>query len=132
MAFPRLLTVLLAAYISVAGCSDPAAPTVESVAGSYTATSFQAEGTDVLAAGGSLALVLTSTGQMTGQFLLPASVGGPLDSDMAGTYELDGNRILIEQEADTFVRDAEWRWDDGVLTGSYGTGPKAVTIRMMR
>lgn len=132
MAFPRLLTVLLAACISAAGCSDPAAPTVESVAGSYTAASFQAEGTDVLAAGGSLTLVLTPTGQLTGQFLLPASVGGPLDADMAGTYELDGNRILIEQEADTFVRDAEWRWDDGVLTGSYGTGANAVTIRMMR
>lgn len=132
MAFPKPLAVVSAVCISVAACSDPVAPTVDSVAGSYTAASFQAEGTNILAAGGSLTLVLTPVGQVSGQFSLPASVGGPLEADMAGTYELDGSRIVIEQEADTFVRDAAWSWVDGALTGSYGSGPNAVTVRMVR
>lgn len=132
MAFPKLLAVVSVLCTSVAACSDPVAPTMDSVAGSYTATSFQAEGENILAAGGSLTLVLTTTGQVSGQFSLPASVGGPLDADMAGTYELDGRDIDLDQEADTFVRDADWSWNDGVLTGSYGTGPDAVTVRMTR
>lgn len=115
-----------------AGCSETVAPTLDSVAGSYSATSFQADGADVLAAGGSLTLELTSSGAVTGDMFVPASVGGPFDADMAGTYEIVGSNIIFDQDADTFVRDAEWMWSDGTLTGSFGSAPDEVLVRMER
>jgi len=126
----RLLPLLTAGALLPA-CSDAVAPTLENVPGSYTATSFVAEGTDILAAGGSLTLVLSGAGSVSGNLFVPASVGGPLDADMAGTYEIVGSRIVIDQDADTFVRDATWSWSDGVLTGSFG-GSAGVTVRMER
>lgn len=131
----RLLCSFLLAGIMVlaaTACSDPVAPTPDLVAGSYMATSFQAEGNDVLAAGGSLTLVLTASGGVTGNLFVPASVGGPLNADMAGTYEITGSNITFDQAADTFVRDATWSWSNGVLTGSFGPTASGVTVQMER
>lgn len=112
--------------------SDPVAPTLESIAGAYAATSFVAEGNDILTAGGSLSLVLAADGTVTGTFFIPASVGGPFEADMVGTYSLSGSTLTFQQAADTFVRDAEWTWSSGVLEGAFGTGDSAVAVRLER
>ena len=128
----RLVLSLLIVFSSASCGSDPVAPTMETIAGAYEATSFVAEGADILAAGGSLSLVLDANGTVSGSFFVPASVGGPLQADMAGTYSISGTSVAFTQEADTFVRDASWIWMNGVLEGSFGTGPGAVSVSLER
>ncbi|MDT8341176.1 MAG: hypothetical protein RQ751_06660 [Longimicrobiales bacterium] len=106
------LVLLLAASCGDDGVTEVR---IEDVAGSYAATQFSAEGNDVLAAGGSLTLTLGTNGTVSGLLRVPEGVGGPFEADMAGTYTLAGDRITFSQQADTFVRDAEWRWSGGVL-----------------
>lgn len=112
--------LLLAA---LAGCgSNALAPTLENIAGTYEATSFVGGGNDVLAAGGSLTLILGTDFSVAGTLFVPASVGGPFTADMTGTFTLSGNTLTISQSADSFVRDADWTWDDGTLEGTFGDG----------
>ena len=119
--------------VATASCgSDPVAPSMEAIAGDYDATSFTADGMNILAAGGSLTLSLGSGGTVAGSMFIPAQVGGPLQTDMAGTYTLSGNALTIDQAADTFVRDAEWTWSDGVLDGSWSGGASSVSVRLVR
>ena len=122
----------LAVAMIVSCQSDPVAPTLELLAGSYSATAFEAEGVDILAAGGSLVLILSDDGTVGGELSLTAQAGGPIQADMAGTYALIGNRLTFDQVADTFVRDADWTWADGVLDGTFGSGASTVSVRLER
>ncbi len=132
----RLFTILPLAILlgTGIGCSDPVAPTPESVAGTYSAVSFRVQGSNVLSAGGSLTLSLTTAGAVSGRLFVPESVGGPLDANMTGTYEIVDRRLVFDQEADTFVRDAEWTWEDGVLAGVFVSASSGaeVVVRMER
>ena len=60
----KTLALAFALVLTGASGSDPIAPTMESIAGDYTATSFVGDGIDVLAAGGSLTLSLGTDGQL--------------------------------------------------------------------
>lgn len=132
----RWLAAPLALAAALAACgSDPVAPTPQSIAGVYQADSFVAAGADVLAAGGSLQLVFSEDGTVGGLLVIPEEVGGPLDVDMAGTYTLSGDRMSIQQDADTFIRDADWRWiEDDVVRGSWESadGEVRVTVTLRR
>jgi len=77
-------------------------------------------------------MTLTSSGAVTGSLSIPASVGGPLEADMAGTYVIEGSSITFDQDADTFVRDADWTWSNGVLTGSFGPASGGISVRLER
>jgi hypothetical protein len=131
MTLRRTVILSLSLIVGASACSDsdPTGPTVSAVAGTYQATSFIAAGEDVVAAGGSLTLNMGADGSVGGTLFIPESVGGPLNADMAGTWMLIGDSISISQMADTFVRDSDWRWDDGVLEGSFET---TVSVRMDR
>jgi len=107
-------------------------PTIQNIAGSYSATSFTGGGYDVLALGGNLQLTLGVDGSLAGELNVPASAGGPLLADMAGTYTINGNRLTFEQQADTFVRDATWTWTNAVLNGYWAGGGETATVRLER
>jgi hypothetical protein len=124
--------LLLAALVAVSSCTDPAGVTVREVIGTYQATSFVADGNDVLAAGGSLTLTFEGTGLMTGSLIVPASVGGPLTADMSGTWTLVDRTLVLAQIEDTFVRDAVWIWTNDVIDGTCCTTSTTVTVRMER
>jgi hypothetical protein len=125
--------VCAAVLVVVGGCgSDALAPTLENIAGTYEATSFTAGTDNVLAAGGSLTLTLGVDLSVSGSLFVPASVGGPLTEDMAGTFVLSGNSLTLTQAADTFVRDADWTWEDGILEGSWSGGGGSVSVRLDR
>jgi len=112
---------------------DTAQIPADSIAGSYTATEFTTGADDVIAAGGSLTLDLALDGTASGRLVVPEEVGGPLDADMAGTYEVTGATIEFTQDADTFVRDAEWTWSPGgVLDGVWTGSGVTITVRMER
>lgn len=125
------ISLLPVALIFVIACSDgdPTGPTLSTVAGTYDATTFTVQGDDILAAGASLTLVLGEGGAVGGNLLVPATAGGPLDADMTGTWTLVGDSISITQAADTFVRDADWRWAGGVLEGRF---EESVSVRMQQ
>jgi len=129
----RLRLAVIGLSLAVAACgSDPVSLTTTDVAGTYLSTRFEADGVDILSAGGSLVLVLAIDGMVSGSMVIPAEIAGePLDVDMAGTYTVDGDRLSFQQSGDSFVRDAEWTWSDGVLEGNYrGTGD--VFVRLAR
>lgn len=126
------IPLALAALLTVSCGGDPVGPTMEAVAGTYTATSFVVDGTDVLSAGGDLSLTLGAHGSVAGSLFVPPSVGGGLTADMAGTYTLSGNTLRLEQTADTFVRDATWTWSNGVLDGGWSGSGGSVTVTLAR
>jgi hypothetical protein len=81
--------------------------------GTYTATIFEItpEGEskiDVLAAGGSLQLIINDENRVTGQLVLPASIEGGINAPMIGTAIISGSTVNFEQTSDTFVRDLNW------------------------
>lgn len=65
---------------------------------------------NVLAAGGSLTIVIDAAGNTTGALHVPASVNGgtTLNESMAGTADIGGLTVSFNQNADTFVRDLIW------------------------
>lgn len=125
-------TIVLTLLLSASACDDPVALTLDLVAGSYTATEFTADGQDILAAGGTLEMVLTSDGTVTGEMHLPASAGGPFTADLAGTFSVSDQGLTFTQAADTFIRDASWSWDDGALLGEWSNATSEVSVRMQR
>ncbi len=118
-------TVLLGLAVVLAGCGDDDgfSPTVETVAGSYSAASFtlgSPAGTiDLLALGSVVTVTLAPDGSTSGQLLVPggAEDGGDLDADLTGTWTLDGSTVTFNQAADTFIRDAEFTAAENRLTG---------------
>jgi hypothetical protein len=105
------LWATVAAAVLLAACSDSTAPTMSSVAGSYSATSFSVtEGggtTNILAAGGSITLTLTAAGVTSGRLFVPggAEDGGDFDEALTGTWTLQDSTVTLEHDADTFLRD---------------------------
>lgn len=94
-------------------CSNDNGGTSTSVAGNYAATVFEVSyGSgptyDVLEAGGSLAINIASSNTTTGSLVVPASIGGGITGDMAGTASVSGSTVQFHQNADTFVRDLTW------------------------
>lgn len=123
----------LALFVLLAACDDPVMLTLDLVAGTYVATELTANGDDIIAAGGTLTMTLASDGTVTGDFTLPAAApGGPFNADLAGTYGVSGEGVTFTQAADTFIRDATWTWDDGVLSGEWSQGTGSASVRMVR
>ena len=110
-------TTFLALSMSLAvGCSDPLTP--GSIIGTYFASTFALSGgatEDVLAAGGSLTITFSAGGTTSGVLFVPAasSASGGMDftADMAGTFVLEGDSVILTQDADSFVRDLTWTVD---------------------
>jgi hypothetical protein len=120
--------------VSASCASGADALRLQDVAGEYVSTLFVAGGLDVLEAGGSLSLSLDPDGSVGGSLVVPEDAGGPVLADMTGTYSLNGSSIVFQQSADTFVRDATWTWDGGVLDGLWvGSGSgQSIQVRLTR
>ncbi len=113
----------LALTITLAACGDDFSPTVENVAGSYSASTFtyrtDAGTTDLLAAGAVVSIDLAEDGTTTGEIFVEdgGEGGGDLEADLAGTWTLEGSTVTFDQAADTFIRDLEFTADEDVLDG---------------
>ena len=103
----------------------------DSVAGSYTASSFTNDGTDVLAAGGTLQMTLTDDGRVAGRLTVPESLaeGEETDFSLDGTYMQTGSTIRFAQTEDTFVPLVTWTYGGGELRGSYRSTSVVLTKR---
>jgi hypothetical protein len=139
----RQLVIGIGALTVVAACDSSTDPTVEDVAGSYSAsafvTTFNGVNTDELSRGATLTLVLSPSGSVTGQLHIPADASTPtLDADMAGTWALSGRIVTFTQSADTFVGNMLFQFVNGTLNGNAvfggtgGTGGTRVQLMLSR
>ena len=111
----RLPALVISAIILLGACgSDPTGSETQ-LAGSYTATMLVVtpmgqSAMDVLAAGGSLSLVISASGATTGNLTIPGSLtgAGPEAISMTGTAQRSGATVQFQQTEDSFVRDLEW------------------------
>jgi hypothetical protein len=128
--------VTLSLVLALSGCGDDSSfsPTVESVAGAYSATIFTLDvgaGTvNQLVLGADVAMTLTSDGTTTGHLFVPgAGEGGrDLDADLTGTWTLNRGGVTFDQTADTFIRDVRFTADRDRLTGEAPSGHNTVHL----
>lgn len=112
-----------AVLLSLEACSDAAAPTIESVAGLYDATTFtvdQGSGPeDLLSKGSFIDLTLKVDGTTAGRLFVSggAEGGGDLDADLTGTWTLDSTTVTLSHVVDTFLRDMTFTVEAGRLVG---------------
>lgn len=102
---------------------DSFSPTVETVAGSYTASSFTLSSsvgtTDLLALGSTVDLTLAVDGTTSGRLFVPggAEDGSDLDVDLVGTWTLSGSTVTFDQTGDTFIPDVQFTAGRNRLSG---------------
>lgn len=114
-----LYAILLIGIFAFNGC-DSTEDDV-GVAGNYEASQFtvQIEGeiVDVLTAGGFIEMTLRDSGGVSGRLFIPESLAAGEENDfpLDGTYTISGDVVTFDQEADTFIRDLEWSFDNGTL-----------------
>jgi hypothetical protein len=127
--------VLSLAVALVACGGEGFSPTTDTVAGSYTASTFtlttSTGTTNLLALGGTATITLAAEGTTTGRLFVPGGSedGNDLDEDLTGTWTLTGSTVTFSQTADTFIPDVEFTAGRNRLdgAGTFGT----VTIRLV-
>ncbi len=121
----RLIASTLLVGCVFLACGDSTAPTLEQIAGSYAAETFNTTDggvvTDQLALGASIQLTLGADNTTTGRLFVPDAEegGGDLDMDLAGTWTLDQNdgSVAFEHASDTFLRDMTFAYSSNRLSG---------------
>lgn len=143
-----MTSTVLAAMLLTAGCGDQGQgpdPQVALVAGTYSAegsfgavvfTTRRADGTDTtdwLAEGASIRLNLHEDMTTSGRLYIPGGDedGSDMDEDLTGTWTLQGNRVSLDHEADTFLRDMDLFFDGERLEGEE-TWSVTVRVELMR
>jgi hypothetical protein len=118
-----IVAVTLALALGSCGGEDTFSPTVESVAGSYTASSLTLVSsvgtTDLLALGSTVAISLDANGITSGRLFVPGGDddGSDLDVDLAGTWTLSGSTVTFNQPGDSFIREVEFTAGPDQLNG---------------
>ena len=132
----RLRCLLAAMSAALGACGEPFVPSVDSIAGSYHATTFTSTTggvtTNHLSAGGEFTITLATDGTTTGQLLVPggAAGGGDLSANMVGTWTLVGGTVQFTQTADTFVRDMIFTASADRLRGGQVFGNTTVRVTL--
>lgn len=125
---------LLALALSPAACGGDEggsfSPSVDNVAGSYSALSFTitsgAGTTDLRAIGATVSVALEVNGTTTGRLFVPGGGenGADLDADLTGTWTLTGNTVTFHQAGGSFLDGATFTAtqnrlsSEGVFQGS--------------
>ena len=130
----KLMSVFLLLTLSCGGDDPPFSPTVETVAGSYQASSLTGTQSGItvnlLSLGASVEMVLNEDFTTTGRVFAPGldEGGQDLDVDLAGTWTLEGETVTFTQTGDTFIRGIPFTVGRNRLQGE-GTF-RTVTIRL--
>ena len=124
--------------VALGGCGDDEdnnfSPTVETVAGSYSASTFTlttvAGTVNLLAQGSQVTLNLAADGTTTGHLFIPGGDedGGDFDADLTGTWTLSDSTVTFDQGADTFLRDVDFTAGPGRLTGEGDFGDESIRL----
>ena len=124
--------VLALAFL--AACESSTDPSMESLAGTWSATTFTTTEngvtTNQISQDAFLGLTLTASGGVTGVLILP---NDNVNESMAGSWTLNGNTVTFNQSADTFVRDMPFTLQgDGTLVGDATFGGVRIQITLTR
>ena len=98
-------------------------PTVDDVAGSYSASAFTLTSGngdfDLLAIGATVTATLDADGTTSGRLQVPGGVGGQgaLDEDLAGTWSLSGTTVTFSPSASSLITDVDFAVGPNTLTG---------------
>jgi hypothetical protein len=117
------IALTLALALGSCGGEDTFSPTVESVAGSYTASSLTLTSsvgtTDLLALGSTVDITLAADGTTSGRLFVPGGDddGSDLDVDLAGTWTLSGSTVTFNQTGNSFIREVEFTAGPDQLNG---------------
>ena len=147
---PMLFVALIAAG-GLAACEDssPFGPDDELLlsgtyaaspaqAGEFGAIGFEAETggelRDMIAEGASIVLGLHANGETSGHLFIPADDEGDadVDADLSGTWTLEGGRVHLDHDADTFLRDLAFEIEDGELVADEDVDGARVRIELER
>jgi hypothetical protein len=131
----RLALLALAVGTIACGDDDSFSPTEETVAGSYTATTFTLSSVvgeiNLLGAGATVSIDLASDHTTTGRLFVPDgnTDGSDLDEDLAGTWSLTDSTVTFDQSAATFIPQLDFVASANRLTaeGSFSGG----TLRLV-
>lgn len=133
----KQLAKIATAILVAAGCGDDdsLSPSRESVAGSYTATTFlvtqQNIVADLLQLGSGVILDLATDGTVTGHIFVPNGNedGSDLDLDLTGSWTLDGAIVRFDMpEADTFIRDIAFTAGANTLSAEQNSGGTRIQL----
>ena len=137
----RASAVFIIAALISCNSDESTGPTLS---GKYVATTFSVVPTplgmpmpaiDILAAGGSLSVVIGTDLTVTGTMNIPGTItGGPAwIESMAGTAEQTGSTIQFQQTADTFVRKLTWQVaTDSITVVNQPANNSLLTITLKR
>ena len=113
--------------LGLAACGDDDddgfSPTVDDVAGTYTASVFTLTSgdteIDLLSIGATVTVTLNADGATTGRLQVPAGVGGPdaIDEDLAGTWTLSGTTVTFTPSTSSLLTDVDFAVGPSTLTG---------------
>ena len=141
LARPSLLrsTFAIAALVSaigVASCNDDLTePSVDSVSGTYVATTFNSttggRTTNELARGASISITLSENGTTLGTAFVPGPTD-PLNAGLIGTWDLVSNIVSIDGNEDTFLNDMPLQVAGDVLLGEQTFGATRVQLVLTR
>jgi hypothetical protein len=118
--------VVLCMALALAACGgdddDGFNPTVDDVAGSYSASAFTLTSGngdfDLLAIGASVTATLNADGTTTGRLQVPGvGGGGAIDEDLGGTWSLSGTTVTFSPSASSLLTDVDFAVGPGTLTG---------------
>lgn len=136
----RLRLALSAAALTAAaaGCSSTADPSA--IAGSYQATTLRVVPTgqsaiDVLAAGGTLSVTISSTNTTTGTLYVPASLnaGTAYTDNIAGTAVRTGNTVqFTESNGDSFLQGLTFTVNGSSLSANQTLGTATYVVVLTR
>jgi hypothetical protein len=118
--------VVLCLALTLTACGDDDddgfSPTVDDVAGSYTASAFTLTSgsgdLDLLALGATVIATLDADGTTSGRLQVPGVGGAPaVDEDLAGTWSLSGTTVTFSPSASSLLSDVDFAVGPNTLTG---------------
>ncbi len=124
---------LVGASLVAAGCSSPL--TVESLEGTYTATTFMlVEVGNAMDVGGTFTMTIGADGTASGHLFVPAQPGGAqeLNVDIDGTFSVVGGSLRFTQDPNTpsgYLGTLTWSFDGGRIRGTDVTLGVVVDLR---
>jgi hypothetical protein len=130
----------LAAILLLASCGGDGGfePTLESLSGSYSATTFSVtsptDTTDLLARGATLQATLADDGRLTGRLILPHGNedGSDFEEDLAGTWRLTGGAVVLSPTGPAIVRNVQFTPAPGRLTGELTSSGQTLRLVLTR
>jgi hypothetical protein len=122
MMIRRGAALILAGALAACGDDDEGFnPTMDDVAGSYTATTFTltsgSTNLDLLAVGATVTATLDADGTTSGRLVVPDIGSGEIDEDLAGTWTLSGTTVTFTPSTSTLLSDVDFAAGPNILTG---------------